>query len=127
MFSSKVVAFLTMLVAVASGATNDVFRPQITAPKAGDVWTVGTVQTIAWDTSNIPAANQNQTGLILLGFIEDGSIDEHLNTTNPLASNFPITAGSVSVNVPDVTPRDDYVVVLFGDSGNTSPQFSIVN
>ncbi|KAI0349584.1 hypothetical protein OH77DRAFT_1414735 [Trametes cingulata] len=116
-----------MFVAVASAATNDVFRPQITEPKEGDVWTVGSVQTITWDTSNIPAANQNQTGLILLGFIEDGSIDEHLNTTNPLASNFPITAGSVNVNVPDVTPRDDYVVVLFGDSGNTSPKFSIVN
>ncbi|KAH9892701.1 hypothetical protein C8Q73DRAFT_791724 [Cubamyces lactineus] len=130
MFANKFTAIVTALVAAAatvSAAPGIVFSPPVTSPTAGQVWTIGSTQTVTWDTTNIPAANANQTGLILLGFIEDGSDDEHLDTQNPLAVNFPITAGSVSVEVPDVTPRDDYVVVLFGDSGNTSPQFTITN
>ncbi|KAI0335091.1 hypothetical protein GY45DRAFT_1367109 [Cubamyces sp. BRFM 1775] len=128
MFANKFSAIVTALVAAAaavSAAPAIDFSPPITSPKAGDVWTSGTTQTVTWDTTNIPAANANQTGLILLGYIEDGSDDEHLDIKHPLAANFPITAGSVSVDVPSVTPRDDYIVVLFGDSGNTSPKFTI--
>ncbi|KAH9892700.1 hypothetical protein C8Q73DRAFT_69041 [Cubamyces lactineus] len=130
MFANKFTAIVTALVAAAtavSAAPGIVFSPPITSPKAGDVWTAGTTQIVTWDTTNIPPANANQTGLILLGYIEDGSEDEHLDTKHPLATNFPITAGSISVDVPSVTPRDDYVVVLFGDSGNTSPKFTITN
>ncbi|KAI0663390.1 hypothetical protein C8Q70DRAFT_1050075 [Cubamyces menziesii] len=114
MFANKFTAIVTALVAAAaavSAAPSIVFSPPITSPKAGDVWPAGTTQ----------------TGLILLGYIEDGSEDEHLDIKNPLAVNFPISAGSASVEVPSVTPRDDYVVVLFGDSGNTSPKFTITN
>ncbi|KAJ8473412.1 hypothetical protein ONZ51_g7890 [Trametes cubensis] len=130
MFANKFTAIVTALVAAAaavSAAPSIVFSPPITSPKAGDVWPAGTTQVVTWDTTNIPPANANQTGLILLGYIEDGSEDEHLDIKNPLAVNFPISAGSASVEVPSVTPRDDYVVVLFGDSGNTSPKFTITN
>ncbi|EJF63332.1 hypothetical protein DICSQDRAFT_55831 [Dichomitus squalens LYAD-421 SS1] len=118
-------ALATTASAVALRAANDVFSPPVTSPTAGEVWTVGSVQTVTWDTSSIPAANQNQTGLILLGFVEDGSTDEHLDIENPLASNFPIRDGAVNVTVPQVATRDDYIVVLFGDSGNSSPKFTI--
>ncbi|TBU48548.1 hypothetical protein BD309DRAFT_1015501 [Dichomitus squalens] len=118
-------ALATTASAVALRAANDVFSPPVTSPTAGEVWTVGSVQTVTWDTSSIPAANQNQTGLILLGFVEDGSTDEHLDIENPLASNFPIRDGAVNVTVPQVATRDDYIVVLFGDSGNASPKFTI--
>ncbi|TBU29935.1 hypothetical protein BD311DRAFT_796293 [Dichomitus squalens] len=118
-------ALATTASAVALRAADDVFSPSVTSPTAGEVWTVGSVQTVTWDTSNIPAANQNQTGLILLGSVEDGSTDEHLDIENPLASNFPIRGGAVNVTVPQVATRDDYVVVLFGDSGNASPKFTI--
>ena len=66
---------------------------------------------------------------------------------HPLASGFPITDGSVQVVVPSVVDRDDYVIVrtylfskvsiedpersdipaVFGDSGNTSPKFTITS
>lgn len=43
-----------------------------------------------------------------------------------LADGFPLTSGSVNFVLPtDVAARDDYIVVLFGDSGNASPKFSI--
>ncbi|OSC97211.1 hypothetical protein PYCCODRAFT_1350861, partial [Trametes coccinea BRFM310] len=105
--------------------TDIVFRPHITSPQAGAVWPVGSTQTVTWDTSDIPEEARNQTGLILLGYLEGDDTDEHLGVNDPLAYNFPITAGSAQVTVPDVQTRNDYVVVLFGDSGNTSPKFTI--
>ncbi|KAI8968073.1 hypothetical protein BD414DRAFT_506494 [Trametes punicea] len=128
MFANKFVTLLAALVAAASAvsaAPLDVINPVVMSPKAGDVWHIGTIQNVTWDTSGISPSDANHTGLILLGFIEGDSTDEHLDTKHPLAVNFPIGAGSVIVEVPDVTPRDDYVVVLFGDSGNTSPKFTI--
>ncbi|KAJ2991574.1 hypothetical protein NUW54_g8154 [Trametes sanguinea] len=62
-----------------------------------------------------------------LTYINDPSGDEHLDFDHPLAANVPITAGSALVTVPDVTPRDDYVVDLYGNSGNISPKFTISN
>ncbi|KAI8994257.1 hypothetical protein BD414DRAFT_411938 [Trametes punicea] len=138
MFASKLAAAFVVFAAAVSAVsaaptvftepkTEIVYRPHITSPKAGDVWPVGTTQTVTWDTSDIPDDAKNQTGLILLGYLEDGDTDEHLGVDHPLASNFPITAGSVEVTVPDVKPRDDYVAILFGDSGNASPKFTITN
>ncbi|RPD62508.1 hypothetical protein L226DRAFT_610948 [Lentinus tigrinus ALCF2SS1-7] len=129
MFSTKLLIILCAVATAASAAAvraaDEVFRPAITAPHSGDKWTVGSVQAVTWDISSIPPANENQTGLVLLGYIEDGQLDEHLDIEHPLASNFPITAGAVNVTVPEVPNRDDYIVVLFGDSGNTSPKFMI--
>ncbi|KAI0659944.1 hypothetical protein C8Q70DRAFT_105287 [Cubamyces menziesii] len=128
MFANKFAALFTALVAAASvvsAAPAEDFEPHITAPTAGAVWHIGSTQNVTWDTSNIPPSNVNQTGLILLGYLVDGSEDEHLDGQHPLAVNFPITAGYASVVVPDVAPRDDYIVVLFGNSGNASPQFTI--
>ncbi|KIJ27672.1 hypothetical protein M422DRAFT_99715, partial [Sphaerobolus stellatus SS14] len=66
------------------------------------------------------------TGIILLGYLDNnGSYDEHLDINDPLARGFPLIAGSVPVIVPNVPPRDTYVVVLIGDSGNISPEFHI--
>lgn len=43
-----------------------------------------------------------------------------------LANKFPLSAGTVSFTVPaSLATRDDYIVVLFGDSGNASPHFKI--
>ncbi|KAI0720579.1 hypothetical protein C8T65DRAFT_567529 [Cerioporus squamosus] len=129
MFSVKLLAALATVVTGASAAAfraaADVFSPAITAPHAGDKWTVDSIQTVTWDNASIPPANQNQSGLILLGYVQDGQLDEHLDIEHPLASNFPLTAGAVNVTVPNVQARDDYVVVLFGDSGNASPKFTI--
>ena len=139
MFANKFAALFTALVAAASvvsAAPAEDFEPHITAPTAGAVWHIGSTQNVTWDTSNIPPSNVNQTGLILLGYLVNGSEDEHLDgrefsngslntltyslTEHPLAVNFPITAGYASVVVPDVAPRDDYIVVrayCFGSIG----------
>ncbi|KAG5646509.1 hypothetical protein DXG03_003276 [Asterophora parasitica] len=46
-------------------------------------------------------------------------------TDNPLAQNFKLRVGKIDIIVPSVPPRDDYIIVLFGDSGNSSPAFAI--
>ncbi|KAL6302859.1 hypothetical protein BKA93DRAFT_381266 [Sparassis latifolia] len=107
-----------------SRAEDDIVSPQITYPTTGAVWIPFTNQTVTWDTSNIAPADANNTGLLLLGYNEANS--EHLDIQYPLATQFPIGAGSVDIVVPNVTLRTDYIVVLFGDSGNASPEFTIL-
>lgn len=104
-------------------ATLIVYSPHVTAPTAGQIWTTGSNQTVTWDTSDIPEEKQDSPGMLLLGYLEDGS--ENLDINTPLAVNFPLSGGNVTFTVPVVDTRTDYVVVLFGDSGNTSPQFTI--
>ncbi|MFD9793626.1 hypothetical protein ACFWXK_22070 [Streptomyces sp. NPDC059070] len=102
----------------------DVYAPPILSPVAGDVWPVGSTQTVTWDTSNPPQQITNPTGLIALSrrgrFVNGpGGLDR------PLASEFSILDGHAEITVPDVAPGE-YTVVLFGDSGNAGPPFSIV-
>ncbi|KAH9949857.1 hypothetical protein B0H21DRAFT_687892 [Amylocystis lapponica] len=139
MLFTKFTALLTVLAAAAVQATpidlslqpiiqpiiDDVYSPDITSPKVGDLWTVGQNQTVTWDASKVPQTNENSTGLLLLGYEDDPSAGEHLDIKDPLAVGFPISAGTVSFTVPNVTDRSDYIVVLFGDSGNASPKFTI--
>lgn len=50
-----------------------------------------------------------------------------LNEKWTLAEGFPVTDGKVDFVLPsDLEQRDDYIVVLFGDSGNISKHFSII-
>ncbi|KJA24372.1 hypothetical protein HYPSUDRAFT_200596 [Hypholoma sublateritium FD-334 SS-4] len=133
----------------------DVIAPTITSPTAASVWPIGTTQTVTWDTSNFPPVSQitNIIGQVILGFEANNSLNLDFSECcprlvlrvskrlgipaaqrmlaelpaghNPLASGFNLTDGSVQITVPNVPPRDDYLIVLFGDSGNTSPAFSI--
>ncbi|KAH8099654.1 hypothetical protein BXZ70DRAFT_942748 [Cristinia sonorae] len=96
----------------------DVFVPTILEPTASTVWKTGEVRNITWDTSNAPAQITNRLGLVLLRF---GDITAPLI----LAKGFDILDGTVSVTVPRVEKRTDWSIVLFGDSGNFSPQFEI--
>jgi len=98
----------------------DVFVPEILTPKEGDTWVIGTQTQVTWNVSSPPAQITNPIGQILL---RKGELTQNVT----LAGNFSILAGNVSFIVPSVTPDDDYSVVLFGDSGNFSPVFSIVN
>ncbi|KAN0127312.1 hypothetical protein V8E53_014563 [Lactarius tabidus] len=101
-----------------------VVSPQITSPTATTIWTVGNQVTVTWDTSNIPPPG-NFTGQLVLGYLTSGSSSENLDVDNPLAANFLLSAGSVQITVPNVPTGTNYIVVLFGDSGNASPQFTI--
>ncbi|KIY50335.1 hypothetical protein FISHEDRAFT_17692, partial [Fistulina hepatica ATCC 64428] len=97
----------------------DVFVPKIFTPSQGDAWVVGQKYNVTWDTSTAPSQITNTNGRI---FLRKG--DKTL-TNEPLAQDFDILLGHYEVATPAVTPGDDYRVVLFGNSGNWSPQFSI--
>ncbi|KAJ7288145.1 hypothetical protein C8J57DRAFT_1115512 [Mycena rebaudengoi] len=100
--------------------TRTVYAPPITSPTSTTVWTVGEVETVTWDATGIPPGVK---GMIMLGYLNPGSTNEHLNAT--LASGFNLTDEKVDVTVPAVVGRKSYIVVLFGDSGNISDEFEI--
>ncbi|KAF9820722.1 hypothetical protein IEO21_01165 [Rhodonia placenta] len=102
----------------------EVFSPPVTSPDASTTWHIGSIEQVTWDTSSIPKAITNSKGKLVLGYVNNG-IDEHLDLEHPLAAGFDITQGSVQVVVPNVEPANDYIVALFGDSGNRSPAFTI--
>ncbi|KAG7088281.1 hypothetical protein E1B28_012294 [Marasmius oreades] len=105
--------------------SRDVYSPRITSPARGTVWMVGYNATITWDTSNPPQHITNAIGEIVLGHLNENDSNEHLDLGHPLAEGFDLRSGTVTVKVPEVKPGENYFVVLFGDSGNTSPPFSI--
>ncbi|KAF8073413.1 hypothetical protein FPV67DRAFT_744617 [Lyophyllum atratum] len=103
----------------------DVYNPAITYPTQGEVWTPGSQVTVTWDVSSIPAGRRNTKSMVVLGWMDSGDTNEHLDLNHPLAHDFPIGQACVTFVVPNVPPRDNYIVVVFGDSGNHSPAFTI--
>ncbi|KAJ7646232.1 hypothetical protein B0H17DRAFT_876888, partial [Mycena rosella] len=95
----------------------DVFVPPITFPTAGTVWASKTQQNVTWDASGAPPSISNEALLFL----------RKDTTTAPfiLAKGFDLRTGSLEITVPYVLADDDYSLVLFGDSGNFSPVFTI--
>ncbi|KAN0118575.1 hypothetical protein V8E52_004998 [Russula decolorans] len=113
-------------VVFSSVSERDVWAPRVTIPNSQTDWKVGSSQTVTWDTSNPPSQVTNPVGTLLLGYLNpDGSGGENLDVDHPLAQNFQLDAGSVTVTVPTVDPKDSYIVVLIGDSGNASEEFTI--
>ncbi|KAJ3565449.1 hypothetical protein NP233_g7627 [Leucocoprinus birnbaumii] len=96
----------------------DVYVPKILTPNGNTVWKVGEEVEVTWDTSNPPAQITNKIGMILL---RQGD----LATPLVLAGNFNILNGKARFRVPSVLQGSDYSIVLFGDSGNWSDQFTI--
>ncbi|TFK34052.1 hypothetical protein BDQ12DRAFT_690311 [Crucibulum laeve] len=115
--------FISMLTLVAgtplSLDTRDVFVPPVLYPHTGTVWKILARHNVTWDVSNPPAQITNRFGAIYLR--KDGLID----LDHPLAEGFDILLGRIEVEVPKVKPRNDYQIVLFGDSGNWSGTFTI--
>ncbi|KAJ6621852.1 hypothetical protein B0H10DRAFT_1789201 [Mycena sp. CBHHK59/15] len=109
-----------------SSLRRGVYSPRIIQPNASTMWVRGTEVNVTWSTDGIPKHITNPMGKIFLGRLENGSPNEHLGTyDHPLANGFDIRDGHCSFPVPDVPPRNDYIIVLFGDSGNKSPTFTI--
>ncbi|KAI6041372.1 hypothetical protein EDC04DRAFT_2565756 [Pisolithus marmoratus] len=103
----------------------DVVDPPITSPTASTVWNVGETQIVTWSTANLPTNITNPNGMLVLGYIANDS--ENLMLQSPLATNLNYSDGQAPVTVPNVPTGTNYIVVLFGDSGNASPQFTIKN
>ncbi|KAF8159239.1 hypothetical protein B0H34DRAFT_782088 [Crassisporium funariophilum] len=121
---STVVSLLFMSTFSATSATpmhlesRDVFVPPILYPHQGTVWTRGQHHNVTWDTSSRPVNITNKVGIIML---RKGG----LTTPLILENRFDILLGRITVTVPWVDNGDDYQLVLFGDSGNFSPMFTI--
>ncbi|KAH9928511.1 uncharacterized protein BXZ73DRAFT_102350 [Epithele typhae] len=115
--------FVTMLAAQGSSATpaaekRDIWSPPVLDPHSGTAWISGERHNVTWDASNPPASVSNGATILL----------RLTGTPMPviLAENFDLHAGHVEITVPWVQTRDDYEVVLLGDSGNVSPAFTIL-
>jgi len=104
-----------------------IFNPKFTNPTNTTVWIVGSQVIATWDTSDIPDSIENPKGTLLLGYMTDGSENEHLDLHHKLASSFDLRDGFVKFKCPKVEEGSNYIVVLFGDSGNRSPKFSILH
>jgi len=127
MFAFTIFLFSTLsLLAFSSPLTlRDVWNPPITSPNEKTVWKVGDKVTVTSDVSNMPPVSQltQSTGTVLLGFLNGKG--ENLMIDSPLATGFNLTDAQVQFTVPSVTTRNNYIVVVLGDSGNASPQFTI--
>ncbi|KAJ7588434.1 hypothetical protein C8J56DRAFT_941609, partial [Mycena floridula] len=89
-------------VALILHAANDVWDPKITSPVPGTIWVIRTRVKVAWSLDDEPA-NVSNGGKVVLR-----------------------KAGQVtSAHGPVVTPGSDYEIILFGDSGNISEDFTI--
>lgn len=119
LLSALAVAAVASAVPTAHEA-RDVWTPQLTKPAAGDVWESGKTYTVRWNTDDAPV---NITGGGNNGFILLRSGD--LETPVILKYGIHLRDGHVRVKAPDVFTANDYSLVLFGDSGNWGPQFTI--
>ncbi|KAJ7486046.1 hypothetical protein B0H11DRAFT_1904557 [Mycena galericulata] len=106
-------------------ARRSVYSPPITKPDSSTKWAVGTEVDVTWSTSNAPQSITNREGKIVLGYLEAGDPSEHLDLAHPLAQGFDIMDGHQAITVPHVPSGSNYIIVLMGDSGNRSPEFTI--
>ncbi|KAK0201856.1 hypothetical protein DFS33DRAFT_1027612 [Desarmillaria ectypa] len=129
MFSFITVFFAFLFTAAVAYPTTKsqelmVWNPTITSPTSSTNWCAGTPHNVTWDTTGMPEEVKNTTGMLFLGHQTEDS--ENLDIHRPLAANFSLSLGWVVCIMPNNTaPRPDYMVVLFGDSGNTSPPFNV--
>jgi len=117
-FSLFFVSMMALMLGAAGAPTKrDVFVPPILYPHAGTVWSSFQFHNVTWDTTNAPASISNEALLLLAkGGAEAPFI---------LAKGFDLRLGRVQIQVPHVFAGTDYQLVLFGDSGNLSPVFTI--
>ncbi|RPD56418.1 hypothetical protein L226DRAFT_615467 [Lentinus tigrinus ALCF2SS1-7] len=121
--SARCLLFFTAIlgaleVAHAVPSMRDVYVPHVIYPCKGALWHPGQTYNVTWDASSPPNRITNPVGKI---YLRKG---EH-TTDVILAKDFNITDGHVNFMLPKVQNGGDYKVVLFGDSGNFSDEFTI--
>ncbi|CAO1618397.1 unnamed protein product [Sympodiomycopsis kandeliae] len=108
-------------------AEREVINCQITNPTNSDNWSAGAPSEVTWDKSCVADPKfQEYTGTLVLGYSEAGSESLNLNVEHPLADGFKLKDGYVDFTLPsDIPTKSTYFVVLMGDSGNKSEEFTI--
>ncbi|KAL0060631.1 hypothetical protein AAF712_012574 [Marasmius tenuissimus] len=114
----------TATVSASPLAKRDIWSPPITSPDATTVWEAGQVVQVTWDTANPPEVFPDGGQITLKNFNTALFDDTVFNVV--VKEGFSLTDGSAEITVPSNIPTDDqYFITLFGDSGNTSPNFRI--
>ncbi|KAG6817801.1 hypothetical protein H0H87_003209 [Tephrocybe sp. NHM501043] len=119
LFATVALSFVSIVsgAAVLPRSAKDVFVPTIYTPNADSVWVMGTNATVTWETSNAPVNISNGASVYLKGY-------------GTLVKGFSLRDGNVTVEVPlllsTVFNKDEkHQIILFGDSGNESANFTI--
>ncbi|KIY71197.1 hypothetical protein CYLTODRAFT_419050 [Cylindrobasidium torrendii FP15055 ss-10] len=105
-----------------------VWNPRISSPSDAEEpwnWAMGERRNITWLTDDIPDQFRSTNSKAILGYWDDQSPGENLNFDQPLAQDFPLVDGWVEAEMPWEIEAREYFFVLFGDSGNRSPSFSV--
>ncbi|KAF8434609.1 hypothetical protein L210DRAFT_3553433 [Boletus edulis BED1] len=114
--ATRVISFIGLLALAASlplseREENTAWAPDITYPNKWTVWCVGATHHVYWDTNNIPA--QFTRAIFSLTLVTNNMFVP----THPLAKNFPLDAGVVTITVPSVTAGKYEVDLFGGDAG----------
>ncbi|EMD38264.1 CsMn38 [Gelatoporia subvermispora B] len=118
-FVALLCAFAQLASAVPVQGKRDVFDPPILYPHAGTVWKKGQRHNVTWDISQAPKQITNRIGEIRLSQVNQSIFPVIL------ATGFDILDSRIEVEVPWVQTGHEYTLVLFGDSGNSGPAFTI--
>ncbi|KAF8491758.1 hypothetical protein JB92DRAFT_3005437, partial [Gautieria morchelliformis] len=121
---SAMTCILTMVVAAPTLQLRDVFSPPILIPNAATVWFAGQhhniLTMIPRDASNPPKSISNIASIMLKTAVASDWIPL------TLVEGFSLLDGSHEIVVPtNVTSRNDWEIVLLGDSGDVIPAFTI--
>ncbi|KAI9063627.1 hypothetical protein FKP32DRAFT_1676326 [Trametes sanguinea] len=103
--------------------------PPIIAPRSGDVWPVGSTQTIKWSAQGVQVFTPTGVpinGTIWLGHLTNSTSGMWLWVDTPLADGFPLANQEVQVIVPSVPTASDYFIAM-DISNNLSQLFTIQN
>ncbi|KAF8434070.1 hypothetical protein L210DRAFT_3553974 [Boletus edulis BED1] len=97
---------------------DSIYIPWIITPSQESVWDTGTTETVKWSIDNAPPdINQCATSLYIID--PDGLLVEN-------ASGFILSAGDVTIYVPDLYYSGQYrLQLLCGKYGSTSQIFTI--
>ncbi|KAG6910288.1 hypothetical protein DXG01_011685 [Tephrocybe rancida] len=117
-FATVALSFISVVSgAIIPRSAKDVFVPTILTPTADTIWVMGTNASVTWKTDNAPVNISNGASVFLKGY-------------GNLAQGFSLRDGSVTFEVPFLystvfNPEEKHQIILFGDSGNDSANFTI--
>ncbi|KAH8083297.1 hypothetical protein BXZ70DRAFT_577980 [Cristinia sonorae] len=113
-----------------------VVSPPITFPKGNETFHESQTISVRWNASVVPANCTPYSGILSLGYNYGARNPLNNSRTHRappseggsvLVPSVDLRAGAQNITFPDnLTTRDDYVLVLFGDALNVTPFFRVI-